>query len=151
MLDDSGRTEDEYPKLNHGEFKRDAVAQSEDRGYSVREVAERLGVSTKSIDTWQKQFSRPAKVIKKVDAQADKIRSSEARSGAGDGLEWIENSPGDRFRGDRDIPKNRHGPQPACARYKQTVLPSVAWRAVADRLLEGQTPLKNVAHGLMRT
>ena len=29
------------------EFKRDAVAQVEDRGYSVREVAERLGVSTK--------------------------------------------------------------------------------------------------------
>lgn len=26
------------------EFKRDAVAQVEDRGYSVREVAERLGV-----------------------------------------------------------------------------------------------------------
>jgi len=36
------------------EFKRDAVAQVEDRGYPVREVAERLGVSTKSIYTWQK-------------------------------------------------------------------------------------------------
>ena len=56
------------------EFKRDAVAQVDDRGYPVREVAERLGVSTKSIYTWQKQFSRPAKVIKEVDAQADDIR-----------------------------------------------------------------------------
>ena len=56
------------------EFKRDAVAQVEDRGYPVREVAERLGVSTKSIYTWQKQFSRPAKVVQKVDAQADEIR-----------------------------------------------------------------------------
>lgn len=56
------------------EFKRDAVAQVEDRGYPVREVAERLGVSTKSICTWQKQFSRPAKVIQEVDAQADEIR-----------------------------------------------------------------------------
>ena len=55
-------------------FKRDAVAQVEDRGYPVREVAERLGVSTKSIYTWQKQFSRPAKVIQEVDAQADEIR-----------------------------------------------------------------------------
>ncbi len=27
----------------------------------------------------------------------------------------------------------------------------IVWRAVADRLLEGLTPLKNVAHGLMRT
>lgn len=56
------------------EFKRDAVAQVEDRGYPVREVAERLGVSTKSIYTWQTQFSRPAKVIQEVDAQADEIR-----------------------------------------------------------------------------
>jgi transposase len=56
------------------EFKRDAVAQVEDRGYPVREVAERLGVSTKSIYTWQKQFSRLAKVIQEVDAQADEIR-----------------------------------------------------------------------------
>ena len=56
------------------EFKRDAVAQVEDRGYPAREVAERLGVSTKSIYTWQKQFSRPAKVIQEVDAQADEIR-----------------------------------------------------------------------------
>ena len=56
------------------EFKRDAVAQVEDRGYPVRKVAERLGVSTKSIYTWQRLFSRPAKVIKAVDAQADEIR-----------------------------------------------------------------------------
>ena len=40
----------------------------------MREVAERLGVSTKSIYTWQKQFSRPSKVIQEVDAQADEIR-----------------------------------------------------------------------------
>jgi transposase-like protein len=30
--------------------------------------------STKSIYTWQKLFSRPAKVIQEVDAQADEIR-----------------------------------------------------------------------------
>lgn len=56
------------------EFKRDAVAQVVDRGYPAREVAERLGISTKSIYTWPKQFSRPAKVIQEVDAQADEIR-----------------------------------------------------------------------------
>lgn len=39
-----------------------------------REVAERLGGRTKSIYTWQKQFSRPAKVIQQVDAQAEEIR-----------------------------------------------------------------------------
>ncbi len=31
-------------------------------------------VSTKSIYTWQKQFSRPAKGIQEVDARADEIR-----------------------------------------------------------------------------
>ncbi len=56
------------------EFKRDAVAQVEDRGSPVREVAERLGVSTKSIYAGLKQFSRPAKVIEEVDAQVDEIR-----------------------------------------------------------------------------
>ena len=40
----------------------------------MREVAERLGVNTKSIYTWQKQFSLPAKVIQELDAQADEIR-----------------------------------------------------------------------------
>ena len=56
------------------EFKRDAVAQVVDRGYPVREVAERLGISTKSIYTWQRLFSRPVKVIHAVDAQADAVR-----------------------------------------------------------------------------
>jgi len=119
------------------EFKRDAVAQVEDRGYPVREVAERLGVSTKSIYTWQRLFSRPAKVIQEVDAQADEIRRLKRDLA--------------RVTEERDILKNRRGSQPACARYIQPVLPSVVWRAVADRLLEGQTPLKNMAHGLMRT
>ena len=45
-----------------------------DRGYPVREVAQRLGISTKSIYTWQRLFSRPVKVIQEVDAQADEIR-----------------------------------------------------------------------------
>ncbi|SEL30045.1 transposase [Roseovarius azorensis] len=43
------------------EFKRDAVAQVVDRGYAVSEVAERLGVSIKSLYTWKAQFATPAK------------------------------------------------------------------------------------------
>jgi transposase len=39
----------------------------------VREVAKRLGVSTKSIYPWPKLFSQPAKVVHAVDAQADDI------------------------------------------------------------------------------
>ena len=33
-----------------------------------------MGISTKSICTWQRLFLRPAKVIQEVDAQADEIR-----------------------------------------------------------------------------
>jgi transposase len=75
LLGNFGSKEDEMSGAKFtDEFKRDAVTQVEDRGYPVRELAERLGVRTESIYTWQKQFSRPAKVIQEVDAQADEIR-----------------------------------------------------------------------------
>ena len=44
------------------EFKWDAVAQVVERGYAVSEVAERLGISTKSLYTWKAQFAKPARV-----------------------------------------------------------------------------------------
>ena len=119
------------------EFKRDAVAQVFDRGYAVREVAERLVISTKSLYRWKGQFAKPANV-----READADLTTALRRLKRDLT---------RVKEERDILKNRHGPLPACARQKQPVLLSAVWRAVADCLLEGQTPLKNVAHGLMRT
>ena len=56
------------------ESKRDAVAQIEDRGHPVCEVAERLGGGKKSIYTRQWLISRPAKVSREVGVQADDIR-----------------------------------------------------------------------------
>ena len=44
------------------EFKQDAVAQVVERGYAVSEVAERLGISTKSLYTWKALFSKPVTV-----------------------------------------------------------------------------------------
>lgn len=41
------------------EFKRDAVAQVIDRGYSVGDVADRLGITTKSLYTWKAKFEQP--------------------------------------------------------------------------------------------
>ena len=40
------------------DFKRDAVHQIVDRGYPVAEVSQRLGVSTHSLCTWVKRFSK---------------------------------------------------------------------------------------------
>ena len=39
------------------EFKREAVAQIVERGYSTAEVSQRLGVSTHSLYAWKKRFS----------------------------------------------------------------------------------------------
>ena len=41
------------------EFKRDAVHQITVRGYPAREVSRRLGVSTRSLCRWMKQFGDP--------------------------------------------------------------------------------------------
>lgn len=42
-----------------GEFKQDAVHQITVRGYPVREVSRRLGVSTHSLYKWLKLFGKP--------------------------------------------------------------------------------------------
>ncbi|MFK7751394.1 MAG: transposase, partial [Sedimentitalea sp.] len=57
-----------------GEFKRDAVTQVVERGYAVSEVAERLGISTRSLYTWKTQFSKPPHVRSEVLDQAVEIR-----------------------------------------------------------------------------
>ncbi len=56
------------------EFKRDAVSQVIDRGYRVKEVAERLGVCIKSLYDWKRQFSKPAKERKQEAADSAEIR-----------------------------------------------------------------------------
>lgn len=52
-----------YPE----EFKRDAVSQVIDRGHSVSDVSSRLGVSTKSLYDWIKQYSKPESVRQEED------------------------------------------------------------------------------------
>jgi transposase len=42
------------------EFKQDAVHQITVRGYPVREVSRRLGVSTHSLYKWMKLFGEPS-------------------------------------------------------------------------------------------
>ena len=49
------------------EFKQEAVNQVVIHGYRVADVAERLGISTKSLYGWIKVFSKPAK--QRQDAQ----------------------------------------------------------------------------------
>lgn len=53
------------------EFKQDAVAQIVERGYAVSEVAERLGISTKSLYTWKAQFAKSPRVRSEVAERRD--------------------------------------------------------------------------------
>ena len=55
-------------------FKQDAVAQVVERGYAVSEVAERLGISIKSLYTWKAQFAQSPRVRSEVADQAAEIR-----------------------------------------------------------------------------
>jgi len=56
------------------EFKREAAAQVTDRSYSVKSVAERLGVCTKSIYDWCKLYRQPAPQHHNVDTQLAESR-----------------------------------------------------------------------------
>jgi transposase len=56
------------------EFKRDAVHQITVRGYPVREVSRRLGVSTYSLYKWLKLFGEPASKANSIDHEAENRR-----------------------------------------------------------------------------
>ncbi|PCD78147.1 hypothetical protein CLN94_02275 [Pseudothioclava arenosa] len=56
------------------EFKRDAVQRITVRGYPVREVARRLGVSSHSLYKWLKLFGEPMAKSVDVDHEAENRR-----------------------------------------------------------------------------
>ncbi len=56
------------------DFKRDAVQQMTVRGYPVREVSRRLGVSTHSSYQWTKLFAEPASKACSLDHEAENRR-----------------------------------------------------------------------------
>jgi transposase-like protein len=56
------------------EFKRDAVQQITVRGYPVREVSRRLGVSSHSLYKWMKLFAGRAPKVPNVDLESENRR-----------------------------------------------------------------------------
>lgn len=54
------------------EFKIEAVKQVTERGYSVAEVAERLGTTTHSLYAWMKRYGEQGpRQVNKADGQAE--------------------------------------------------------------------------------
>jgi len=118
------------------EFKRAAVRMALTSGLPRKQLAADLGIGLSTLNKWVKAFGdadtvpqKEAELVKEIERLRRELRI---------------------VTEEREVLKNGSGPSPACARYKQLML-RLARRAVADRLLVVLTPLKNVAHGLMRT
>ena len=56
------------------QFKEEAVKQIIERGYSVAEVAERLGICTKTLYHWKASMHGSSQKIKSTDDQAEIAR-----------------------------------------------------------------------------
>ncbi len=61
-----------YPE----EFKIQAVKQVTDKGYTITDVAERLGVTYKSLYAWVQKYSKPESHHQTDDAQSRKSKNS---------------------------------------------------------------------------
>ena len=60
------------------EFRIEAVKQVTERGYPVKEVSERLGVSTWSLYNWIKDYSTPPEIRQADQDQAARIKRLES-------------------------------------------------------------------------
>ena len=60
------------------EFRIEAVKQITERGYPVKEVSERLGVSTWSLYNWIKDYSTPPAIRQADQDQAARIKRLES-------------------------------------------------------------------------
>ena len=56
------------------EFKREAVKQVVERGYSIAEVAERLGICTKTLFQWRSAMNGTTQEIKSADDKTEIAR-----------------------------------------------------------------------------
>ena len=63
-----------YPE----EFKIEAVKQVTDRGYKVVEVAQRLGVTSKSLHDWIKRYGDESSQYQTMTSQQDELRRLKA-------------------------------------------------------------------------
>jgi len=62
-------------KRYNEEFKIEAVKQVTERGYSVAEVAERLGTTTHSLYAWLKRYGeQDPQQLKQADSQAEIVQ-----------------------------------------------------------------------------
>jgi len=61
------------------EFKIEAVKQVVERNYKISDVAERLGVTIKSIHNWIDKYCKSSSQHKTIDTQQDELRKLRAQ------------------------------------------------------------------------
>lgn len=61
------------------EFKIEAVKQVTDRGYKIGDVAQRLGVTTKSLHDWIKKYGNAGSQHQTITSQQDELRQLKAQ------------------------------------------------------------------------
>ena len=89
-----------HPRFTE-DFKADAVKQIAERGHSVADVSQRLGVSKHSLYAWTKRYPSP------IESTAEGDQSAEIRRLKHELARVIE---------EREIIKSRRGLESACAR-----------------------------------
>ncbi len=60
------------------EFKLEAIKQITERGYKATEVAERLGVTPKSLSDWQKKYGNTSHQHQTITSQQEELRQLQA-------------------------------------------------------------------------
>jgi transposase len=61
------------------QFKQDAVAQITERGYPIKEVSERLGVSLHSLYAWKRKFGKTTAGDTEKDVEIRRLKRELAR------------------------------------------------------------------------
>ena len=128
------------------DYKRQAVDLVSSSGRSIGSVAKELGLRDSVLRRWVEQRGRePTAAPWRPTTQAALPSADQAAE-----IARLQQE-NERLRMERDILKNFPARGAPARGRNSLVLSSAAGRVAAVSLLEAQSPLKNVVHGLVRT
>jgi len=130
------------------DYKRQAVDLVASSGRSIGSVAKELGLRDSVLRRWVELRGagrEPTAASRRPTTQATLPSADHAAE-----IARLQRE-NERLRMERDILKNCPAPRAPVRGRNSLVLFSGAGRVAAVRLLEAQSPLKNMVHGCMRT
>ena len=130
------------------DYKRQAVDLVASSGRSIGSVTKELGLRDSVLRRWVELRGagrEPTAASRRPTTQATLPSADHAAE-----IARLQRE-NERLRMERDILKNCPAPRAPVRGRNSLVLYSAAGRVAAVRLLEAQSPLKNMVHGCMRT